>query len=139
MIYYSAKTRGFYDTEINRDIPEGAVEISWDERTGLLAGETDGQLIVPGKDGRPILVDPPPPTVEELTVNALQHRDSLLAAAAIRIAPLQDAVDEGEATDKELSALTAWRQYRIKLNRIQDKEGFPMDVAWPASPEEASQ
>jgi len=135
MIFYSASTGGFYDSEIVLDIPEDAIEISWEDRASLLNGEAQGKLIRPGNDGKPILVDAPPPTLEELTVNALQQRDSLLAAAAIRISPLQDAVDEDEATEKEVAALKAWKQYRIKLNRLQEQEGFPVEIAWPESPE----
>lgn len=135
MIFYSATTGGFYDTEINSEIPGDAVEISFDERARLLTGEANGQRIVPGNDGKPVLDDPIPPTKEELAAGALQQRDSLLAVAAIRIAPLQDAVDEEEATESEAAALKLWKQYRIKLNRIQEQTGFPDKVDWPISPE----
>jgi len=65
---------------------------------------------------------------------ALQMRDQLLARAALRIAPLQDAVDLGEATPAEEAALTAWKQYRVKLNRVTLQAGFPANVDWPVEP-----
>ncbi|WP_316044504.1 tail fiber assembly protein [Serratia liquefaciens] len=34
------------------------------------------------------------------------------------VAPLQDAVDLGEATEDEQFQLTAWKKYRVLLNRV---------------------
>lgn len=65
---------------------------------------------------------------------ALQRRDVLLQAAALRIAPLQDAKDLDKATGEETAQLLAWKQYRIDLNRISDQKGFPMVIDWPESP-----
>uniref|UniRef100_UPI001ABF6203 tail fiber assembly protein n=1 Tax=Xenorhabdus miraniensis TaxID=351674 RepID=UPI001ABF6203 len=48
------------------------------------------------------------------------------------IAPLQDAVDLDIATDAEQSALTAWRKYRVLLNRV-DCSTAP-DIQWPEQP-----
>ncbi|WP_432731464.1 tail fiber assembly protein [Variovorax sp. W6] len=73
---------------------------------------------------------PPPPTAAEV----LAQRDALLSIAALRIAPLQDATDLDDATDAEKAALTAWKQYRVKLNRIEQQTGFPGTVQWPQVP-----
>lgn len=75
--------------------------------------------------------EPPAPTAEEV----LTERDARLAAAALRMAPLQDAVDLGDATGAEETALTAWKQYRVKLNRIELQSGFPAAVVWPVAPQ----
>ncbi|MDE9568558.1 tail fiber assembly protein, partial [Xenorhabdus bovienii] len=48
------------------------------------------------------------------------------------IAPLQDAVDLGMATDTEKAGLTEWRRYRVLLNRV-DCTTAP-DVQWPEQP-----
>ena len=64
----------------------------------------------------------------------LAQRDVLLTQAALRIAPLQDAVDLGDATAAEEAALKAWKQYRVKLMRIEQQEGFPAAVVWPGAP-----
>jgi hypothetical protein len=50
------------------------------------------------------------------------------------IAPLQDAVDVGEATDTEIAALQAWKKYRVALSRVPDQQGYPMSIDWPAAP-----
>lgn len=59
------------------------------------------------------------------------YRDGLLTYAALRIAPLQDAVDMGEATSAEQSALTAWKTYRVAVNRVGVTDGTPV---WPIQP-----
>ena len=55
-----------------------------------------------------------------------------LSAAANAIAPLQDAVDMGIATNAEQAMLTSWKQYRVALSRI-DADTAP-DIAWPERP-----
>jgi hypothetical protein len=48
------------------------------------------------------------------------------------IATLQDAVDRDMATDAEKTALTAWKKYRVLLNRV-DTTKAP-DITWPVQP-----
>lgn len=75
----------------------------------------------------------PPPYVPTLEENAF-IRDSLLSQAAVRIAPLQDAVDLKVETDDDIAELQEWKAYRVKLNRM-DLSVFP--VEWPPQPVEA--
>lgn len=56
------------------------------------------------------------------------------AAADVAIAPLQDAVDIGEATDEETALLTAWKKYRVLLNRVPAQAGYPATIDWPVAP-----
>ncbi|KLU14419.1 MULTISPECIES: tail fiber assembly protein [Xenorhabdus] len=63
---------------------------------------------------------------------AEQQKSSLRQQADIAIAPLQDAIDLDMATDAEKSALTAWRKYRVLLNRV-DCATAP-DISWPEQP-----
>jgi len=78
---------------------------------------------------------PAPPAPPPTTAEVLAQRDALLAAAALRIAPLSDAVALGDATAAEEAALKAWRQYRVKLSRIEQQSGFPASVVWPDAPQ----
>lgn len=75
-----------------------------------------------------------PPEVILQAVNA--QRDGLLALAAIRIDPRQDAVDLGRATPAEEAELLAWKNYRVDLIRIDEQAGFPANIDWPRSPSE---
>lgn len=75
----------------------------------------------------------PPVSKEQLIAKAEQQKQSLLAEANSAIAPLQDAVDLGMATESETAALQAWKKYRVLLNRI-DTSTAP-DIDWPEKPE----
>ncbi|EOV0971317.1 tail fiber assembly protein [Edwardsiella piscicida] len=57
-------------------------------------------------------------TSDELTDQAERKRQSLLAEAAKAIAPLQDAVDIGEALPEEEARLKAWKKFRVNVNRV---------------------
>ena len=60
MICYSPSTQAFYDTNFHPSRPADAVEISPEQHTVLLAGQSQGQVIMPGKDGKPVLAEPAP-------------------------------------------------------------------------------
>lgn len=81
---------------------------------------------------------PLPPASDEILAMMLIERDRLLALAAIRIAPLQDAVDLEEATPDEVARLKLWKQYRIALNRVEQQAGYPAEIDWPRSPDTAT-
>lgn len=72
---------------------------------------------------------------EALKLQALNTRDELIREAATRIAPLQDAVDLGDATAADEADLKKWKQYRVAVNRIDQQPGFPGKIEWPATPE----
>lgn len=73
------------------------------------------------------------PPIDPVAV-ATAERDRLLGLAAIRVGPLQDAVDLGTASKAESASLKAWKQYRVDVNRIQSQAGFPDKIEWPAFP-----
>ncbi|RJL04350.1 hypothetical protein D5066_01255 [Enterobacter chuandaensis] len=52
--------------------------------------------------------------------------------ASKAIAPLQDAVDLGIATDEEETLLLKWKSYRIQLNRTE--LNIAPDIQWPVAP-----
>ena len=59
-LYYSQSSGGFYDSDIHTRLPEDAVAISPEQHAALLAGQSAGQVIMPGKDGKPVLAEQPP-------------------------------------------------------------------------------
>ncbi|WP_404460261.1 tail fiber assembly protein [Providencia rettgeri] len=73
----------------------------------------------------------PPPSKEQLIVEAEYQKQGLLNKATAAIAPLQDAVDLGIATDEERKQLRAWKGYRVQVNRVDI--GLGMSVNWPVS------
>lgn len=74
------------------------------------------------------------PTSEQVLASANTQRDSLLTVAALRIAPLQYAVDLNTATDAETKNLMTWKQYSVDINRVSEQTGFPLTIAWPVQP-----
>lgn len=74
----------------------------------------------------------PPISKEQLMTEAEQQKQSLLSEASNILAPLQDAVDLDMATDEEKVQLTAWKKYRVLLNRV-DTSTAP-DIEWPLKP-----
>ncbi|MFL1477443.1 tail fiber assembly protein [Pseudomonas grimontii] len=125
---------------ISTDPFEGAISITEDQyrealdgmSTGLELTITDGFKVA--RAFEPVAPPQPEPTIDELTVEALLERDQRLALAAVRIAPLQYAVDLGEATPDENLALIAWKKYSVSINRVVDQDNFPRAVLWPAAP-----
>ena len=65
-MFYSKSTGGFYATEIHGDaIPADAVAITLDQHAALLSGQSAGKRIVADKNGKPVLKNPPPLTLDE--------------------------------------------------------------------------
>lgn len=130
---YSPSNNAFYDTAINRDIPEDAIDITEQAWADLLSGQAEGKLIACGADMRPCLTEQPLPTAEELISQAEDKRSRLRAEADAAIQPLQDASDLGIATDDEAGQLVAWKKYRVMLMRINTKD--TEEINWPEQPE----
>lgn len=72
---------------------------------------------------------------------AAQHLAVVVSETAARratadsaIEPLQDAVDIDDATAAERLTLTAWKKYRVALNRLPDQTGYPITIDWPVAP-----
>ncbi|WP_426618261.1 tail fiber assembly protein [Pseudomonas rustica] len=75
---------------------------------------------------------PSVPSPEQIFSSNTASRDYFLSAATKAIAPLQDAVDLGMDTEDESARLTAWKRYRVTVNRIDLTDPSP---SWPAMPE----
>lgn len=128
---YSASTRGFYAKDIHgEDIPADAVEISDEEWAGLLAGQADGQTIVPGKDGKPVLIGF---TLEQRAQMRRTARNQLLAETDATVNRHRDEVEAGGQTTLTPEAYKALQEWRGQLRAIAEHPDFP-DVQFPARP-----
>lgn len=112
----------------------------WRRVDGPTADPENPSKVFPDPDTETYSETPPPdpvalpPTPEELLAIATGERDRRLAIAAIRIAPLQDAVDLGKATAAKIALLKKWKEYRIDLDDIPDQAGYPNSIIWPVEP-----
>lgn len=76
-MFYSATTAGFYDRVIHGgNIPADAVEITSEEHAALLVGQSEGKIISADADGKPVLVTPAGPTLEESIVALVKQIDA---------------------------------------------------------------
>ncbi|WP_130651574.1 tail fiber assembly protein, partial [Candidatus Hamiltonella defensa] len=92
-----------------------------------------GKTLGISEKGDPIWVDIPPKTKKEFIVEDEDKKSGLMQSAREVISPLQDAIDVEMATKEEKQKLTAWKKYRVLLNRT-DTSNAP-DIDWPKKPE----
>lgn len=129
---FSATTLAFYDSAMTYpNLPVDCVKIPASLRDELLTAELAGKVISADSNGYPIVADRPPLTAGQILAANTATRDALLSAAALSLAPLQDAADLGIATGAETASLTAWKQYRVALLRFDLTQASP---AWPVAP-----
>lgn len=129
MSMFFSESLGFTEKRLNDD----QVEITDDEWIALIEGQSAGKVITEDESGKPYLADPPEIPHSDLVAIAGEKKKYLLSAASTEMQPLQDAVDLDIATDHEKALLTAWKTYRVMVNRV-DTNAAP-DITWPKKPE----
>lgn len=139
-IYYSKFNQAFYDNTIHAVIPEDAVEISHELHAALLAGQSNGQVIMSGKDGKPVLASKAPSHLHQW--NGKEW--TLDKAAASQL--LAEAIDNGtkainDLVDEAYRHVTRfWPEYQLREQQaIEYKAGgykgeLPTQVAAFAEP-----
>lgn len=104
----------------------------WEQPEGCIVVESEEAQIgwgyAEGEFQEPPPIEIPPPAIAP----APEMLAFLLAEAAKVMAPLQDAVDIGEATPEEEATLVAWKRYRVALNRVDLTVAAP---TWPTTPQ----
>lgn len=133
-MFYSKSTNGFYDSEIHSYMPNDAVEITVDEHLALLEGQSKGKKITSDDNGKPILADPPAPTIEEIAVAKRAKRDDLLNGTQWLVQRHRDQIEVAEPTTLTADQYKALLTYRQALRDVTNQTGFPNDVVWPPCP-----
>lgn len=125
MLYYSPRNSGFYDPAIHASLPDDAVAITPEKHRNLMAAQSRGQIIVAGKNGHPIAIDPPKQGHEQALAALRARRDELLRQS-----------DFSQLPDAPLTTTqrAAWRTYRQALRDIVASAGNPLLVQWPVPP-----
>ena len=139
-LYYSQSSGGFYDSTTHSRLPEDAVEISAEQHATLLAGQSTGQVIMPGKDGKPVLTLPTPSHLHQW--NGKEW--TLDKAATSQL--LAEAIDKGtdainDAVEQAYHHVTRFEaEYKLREQQARDykaggcKGEAPMQVAAFAKP-----
>ena len=95
-MFASKTTRGFYDAAIHGDnMPTDVVEITAEEHTALLEGQSVGKLIDFCEAGYPLLTEPAAPTAKALAAAVNKERE---AAYRTESDPLFFKYQRGEVT-----------------------------------------
>jgi hypothetical protein len=112
---------------------EHLVALSDDDYQKLMDGQSQGKQIAV-HEGRPVLVDPPAWTVEQIAASVRRQRDALLApvADALQRDLLQKAYHQpATLSDAQANALAVYAQ---ALRDVPQQAGFPASVIWPEPP-----
>lgn len=133
-MFSSKSARAFYDPTINSEMPSDVVEISIDKHTELLTGQSEGKVIAWGDDGFPVLVDPPPPSGEELSATERLWRDSQLAITDSVVTRHRDEVEDGANTTLTAEQYAELQGYRRALRGWPESGEFPFAEHRPAAP-----
>lgn len=122
--YYSSKSDSFV-IDINKSAyddagswPDDAVEVDEEVFMTFTTTPPEGKIRQGSENGLPVWVDAPPPTQGEITTQNESKRNNLKRVADSEIAWRQDAVDAEIANEDEVTALTAWKKYRVLLMRV---------------------
>lgn len=75
-----------------------------------------------------------PPTVEELTREAMATRSLLIQQANLATAGMADAYIADLLDEAEVTMFKAFAKYKLLLNKIDQQSGFPQSINWPTYP-----
>ncbi|GAA0651478.1 hypothetical protein GCM10009424_30690 [Sphingomonas ursincola] len=140
-IKYSASARGFFDTDLHKQIPDDAVSVTARRHAELLAGQAAGGEIVPDKRGRPQMRPLAPATLEQARA-ACVHAIKREAGRRIdqrmplwrQINALRDDSDPGfHAIDLIRSASNLIEEQLLSLPTVAAVATFPVsdNPLWP--------
>lgn len=73
--------------------------------------------------------------VDEMVRDAKASLSSLVQDANTAISPLQAGVDLEEISDADRDRWRAWKRYLIALSKTPEREGWPANPDWPATPQ----
>lgn len=126
-MFYSSTTGGFYITEIHgTNVPSDVVEITTEEHSALIEGQSTGKVITPDENGYPVLVEPVI-TPEQIASIERAWRNAELERADIELNKVQD----GMGT----TSVASWREYRCALRNWPESEFFPDSTKRPIAPD----
>lgn len=126
------KDGAFYRSDITPNIPPGSVEISNDFYLELFKGQANGKMIVSDENGKPVLEDKPPLSIEKQIELANEKKLALLSSANIRTQIWQTQLLLGMISDADKASLATWMVYCKSIQSIDTSE--PSKIVWPETP-----
>ncbi|MEQ5119486.1 tail fiber assembly protein [Morganella morganii] len=137
-IFFSGSNLSFYDGSMKQDYvtagtwPDDAIEMTDKERgTYWMQRAPDGKVLG-RKKGRPVWVDIPQPTHNELVQQARAKKEFLISEVESETSMLRTKLALGRIKEDEKALLNAWLDYLELLEAI-DTSLAP-DINWPLKP-----
>ncbi|MDY7792763.1 phage tail assembly chaperone [Burkholderia ubonensis] len=125
----------FYDT-VDSPAPPGVnvVDISDDEWHELINGQSRGKRAAIAGNMRPVLIDQPAPTRDEVAAHMRSKRDSAMDAIDWLVSRHQDEKLIGNGTTLSAAQFSTLVKYRQALRDISDADGWPY-IDLPPAPD----
>ncbi|RQP29560.1 phage tail assembly chaperone [Burkholderia ubonensis] len=125
----------FYDT-VDSPAPSSAniVDVSDDEWRALIDGQSHGKRAAFDGNMRPVLIDPPAPTRDDVAASMRSKRASAMNATDWLMSRHQDEKLIGNGTTLTAAQFAALIKYRQALRDISDADGWPY-VGLPPAPD----
>lgn len=131
-IAFSPTTLAFYDLNTwPHDLPDFPALLSAEDHARILAELSTGRILAADETGRPVTLEPPPPSAEALAAEARRRRDAEIAAVRWLVERHRD-----EQALQIATTLTA-EDYRLVQEHVQalrdvpEQDGFPLVIEWP--------
>lgn len=132
---YSASTNGIYRDGVKyKDMPTDAVLLNSEQIAEVETAISKGMRIKPSESGLPTICRQPLLSDNELLQIQLNKKAEELRFASDQIYPLQYLESQQQLTEQEAVRLDHLRQYSVEISRIENQDGWPNDVDWPARP-----
>ncbi|WP_047230273.1 hypothetical protein [Pseudomonas brassicacearum] len=122
---YSPSTGTTYLIGLHTDIPEDAVSITEERFLEVIANPEPGKVRSHDAEGLPILIDPPPPTPEELAALERQWRDAEIQSVRWLRERHRDEIDSARPT-----SLTTEQSGEL-LDYVQALRDWPLSPDFP--------
>ncbi|AJY30913.1 putative tail assembly chaperone gp38 [Burkholderia thailandensis 34] len=124
---------GFYGSASHIDTGERFVEVTFGQRDALIAGQAAGMRMTVDAGGNAALLDPPPPSREQLASAKRAARDAAMRSTDWLIARHQDEKLIGNGTTLAPDEFLALLRYRQALRDFTEISNWP-NVDLPTPP-----
>lgn len=140
-VYFAASIPAFIPSQWKEDgtyndetWPADAVLLSDEESELYWKQNPPAGKQLGAENGRPVWIDIPAPTREELILTAENERQRLLKQADAVMLDWRTELMLGEISDANKAKLSAWLAYKNEVKSV-DVTTDPEHVIWPAPPE----
>lgn len=131
-IAFSATTLAFYDLNTwPHDLPDFPALLSAEDHARILAELSTGRVLAADETGRPVTLEPPPPSAEAQAAEARRRRDAEIAAVRWLVERHRDEQALQIATTLRPEDYRLVQEHVQALRDVPEQDGFPLVIEWP--------